>query len=156
MVKEPSCYLVEPMTENIQYGKDNFHLNGMEGNFFQGFAGSYTGKTAEGENIYSVDGIVEENKINFIDILHSDIQGAEYDMLLGAEKTLKDKKVGYIFISTHSNKLHYSCLEFLKQRSFVIISSIDLYETFSFDGLIVARAPYYPGLDPLTLSVRKY
>lgn len=65
---------------------------------------------------------MEKHNINFINILHSDIQGAEYEMLLGAEKTFKDKKIGYIFISTHSNDVHNKCLEFLKNKEFKIIA----------------------------------
>lgn len=154
-VKDANCYLVEPVQENLEYGKENFGINGMNGNFFQGFAGAYTGEMKDENRIYSVDGLVEINNIPFVDILHSDIQGAEYDMLKGAEKTIKERKVGYIFISTHSNKLHEKCLSFLMQHGFVIISSVNLFESFSLDGLIVARASYYPGLEPMQVSVRK-
>lgn len=155
-VKDASCFLVEPIEENLKYGQENFSINGIKGKFFKGFAGAWTGEMKDGNKIYSVDGLVELNNIAFIDILHSDIQGAEYDMLKGAEKTIKERKVGYIFISTHSNKLHNKCLSFLKQHGFIIISSVDLFESFSLDGLIVARAAHYSGIDPMQVSVRKY
>jgi hypothetical protein len=102
-----------------------------------------------------IDDFMEQNKISFIDLLHSDIQGFEYDMLEGAAESFQKKRIGYLFISTHSNELHYKCLEFLKNRDFVIIASADIDHSYSEDGLIAARAPYYPGIDPVTVSLKK-
>lgn len=128
--------MIEPDSFNIGQGKRNFRLNKMKGKFIQAFIGE---KYNYENNILTVDKLVEENSIQFIDILHSDIQGFEYDMLLGAQKTIKDDKIGYFFISTHSNEIHYKCLGFLKQTGNLILTSIDLDETFSEDGLIVAK-----------------
>jgi hypothetical protein len=88
-------------------------------------------------------------------MLHSDIQGYEFEMLLGAEKTFREKKIGYVFISTHSNEVHYQCLDFLKRYDFVVLASADLDQTYSEDGLIAARASYFPGIDPIAISKRK-
>jgi len=41
-----------------------------------------------------------------VDIVHADIQGSELIMLRDMERTLLTKKVGYLFISTHSQLLH--------------------------------------------------
>jgi hypothetical protein len=64
-------------------------------------------------------------------------------MLLGAKQTIADDKIGYFFISTHSDEVHYKCLELLKQKGYLIVTSIDLQETFSEDGLIVAKNKIY-------------
>jgi len=152
-VKGATNYLVEPDSFNLGQGKRNFKLNGMKGNFIQAFIGDKS--TAAGEHkTLCVDDIMQQNNIPFLDMLHSDIQGFEYDMLQGAVQLFDAKKVGYVFISTHSNEVHYKCLDFLKARQFEIIASADLDETYSEDGLIAARAPYYPGTGPLAISKR--
>ena len=89
-------------------------------------------------------------------MLHSDIQGFEYDMLLGATKTITHKKIGYIFISTHGNKVHNDCLDFLKLNDFKILCSADDQETYSVDGLIVAKSNYYKGIDNIPISLKTY
>jgi hypothetical protein len=152
-VKGAENFLVEPDSFNLGQGKRNFKLNSMKGNFIQAFVGEKS--TGDGDTkTLCVDDIIEQNGIDFLDMLHSDIQGYEYDMLKGATKLFDAKKVGYVFISTHSNEVHYKCLEFLKVRQFEVIASADLDETYSEDGLIAARAPYYPGIAPLDISKR--
>jgi hypothetical protein len=145
--------MVEPDAFNLGHGKRNFNLNNMKGEFIQAFVGEKS-QTNENGRTVCVDGLVEEYNIDFIHVLHSDIQGYEGDMLKGAEKTFSDGKIGYIFISTHSQELHYSCLDFLKEKKFIVIASADMNETYSEDGLIVARAPQYPGIGPIDISKR--
>ena len=70
-------------------------------------------------------------------------------MLMGAENTINENKIGYLFISTHSNEIHQNCLAFLEQKKYIIISSINLDETFSEDGLIVARDNNLRGIDSI-------
>ena len=91
-------------------------LNKMKGDFTQG---------AVGEKGMRVDDFLKEKKIDFVDLLHVDIQGAELEMLFGAEKSIKEGKIGYAFISTHSQSLHEDCLKFLKNHDFDIIASAD-------------------------------
>ena len=62
-------------------------------------------------------------------------------MLHGAKKSIEKGIIDYIFISTHSNELHFGCLEFLKKAEFQIIAHADIDNTFSEDGLIVASSP---------------
>jgi hypothetical protein len=130
-------YMVEPDAFNLGQGKRNFQLNKMQGNFLQAFIGKAATTDNKGKTV-SVDSLIDLYKMEYIDILHSDIQGFEYEMLLGAEKALQNNKIGYVFISTHSNELHYQCIEKLKAYSFKILNSVDIDETFSEDGLIVA------------------
>lgn len=130
-----SNIMVEPDEFNIGQGKRNFKLNKMKGDFVQAFVGD----KMEGDMV-SVDGLVQQKQIRHINILHSDIQGFELDMLNGAQHALANNIVDYIFISTHSNELHYGCIEKLKSYSYTILSSIDLDESYSEDGLIVAAS----------------
>src|ERR1700722_2848148 len=150
-IKGAKNFMIEPDHFNLGHGKRNFSLNKMKGIFVPAFVGKEN-KYENGIKTISVDGFVAEHKIPFVHMLHSDIQGFEYDMLEGASNCFKEKKIGYVFISTHSNDIHYKCLDFLKQRNFIIIASADLHATFSEDGLIAARSPYFEGIDFVPIS----
>ena len=150
-VKDARNFMIEPDEFNIGHGKRNFRLNKMKGTFVKAFVGRQSARI-DGAKTIAIDDFVAENRIPFIHMLHSDIQGFEYDMLMGAEKTFNEKKIGYAFISTHTNELHYQCLDFLKKHNFVILASADLDETCSVDGLIAARADYFPGIGSISIS----
>lgn len=145
--------MIEPDAFNLGQGKRNFRLNHLDGTFIQAFVGRQSSEAKEGKTV-CVDDLIRDLDIPFIHILHSDIQGFEYEMLLGAEEAFRQNRIGYIFISTHSNDLHSRCMEFLTNKHFHIIASADIDETFSQDGLIVARSPAFPGLDKVEISRR--
>ena len=153
-IENATNYMIEPDAFNLGHGRRNFQLNKMKGFFQQAFIGKINTNNKPVPTI-CIDSFVEKNNISFIDMLHSDIQGYEYDMLLGAETTFQKKKIGYVFISTHSNEIHYKCLEFLNKRDFIIIASADIDQTYSEDGLLAARAPYYPGIQPMLISLNR-
>lgn len=94
-------------------------------------------KTANIELIKG-DDFLKENKIDTVDLLKLDLEGAEYDAILGFEETIKDGKVkiiqfeyGYINIST--KKL-----------------LIDFYKFFESHGYIVGK------IFPKNIEFRKY
>ncbi|MEL6863363.1 MAG: FkbM family methyltransferase [Bacteroidota bacterium] len=148
-----NCYMVEPDRRNLFYGKRNVQLNRLKGTFIHAGIGRQMDRA---HNITNVDTICAQQGIEFIDILHSDIQGYELEMLEGSEQTLKAGKVGYIFISTHSNDLHRDCHHFLKERyGFSLVASADLKETFSWDGILVMKAPDYPGVNQVSISKKQ-
>lgn len=144
------CYMIEPELINLSYGKLNFRINNFKGTFINSFIGIETNKKI---NIISIDQFCSERKINFIDILHSDIQGSELEMLQGCRRMLSENRVGYFFISTHSNGLHYSCLNFLKNEyNFSLVASADLNESFSWDGVLVMKSHHYMGKEKIEIS----
>lgn len=153
-VKNANCYLIEPDPIFMTSGKMNFTANNYKATFLEACVGASSYKMDDGGNMICVDDFVKTQNIKFVDMLHCDIQGAELDMLRGADSLIENKKVGYIFISTHSNELHKSCLELLIKKGFLIVANANLDETYSFDGLIVARAPYYPGLDKVAIALK--
>jgi hypothetical protein len=67
-------------------------------------------------------------------------------MLFGATNAFEKRAIDYVFISTHSNKLHVDCCEWLKTKGYLIHQEIDLDASFSHDGLIVAVSPDLPSL----------
>ena len=133
-----SAHLVEPELENLKAGQHNFKTNGFKGEFTNSFVG---------ENEFEVDTYMKVRKISKLDILHSDIQGFELEMLDGASDTLNNKLVDYLFVSTHSQELHYDCVKKIESYGYrVEVSSDFAYETTSFDGFILATNP---NIEPL-------
>ncbi len=131
--------MIEPESYNIASGRRNFKLNGAEGTFVEAFVSdTHEFENSSGTRTVNVDGISKEFQLQAIDILHSDIQGFEAAMLDGAENILSNHLVEFIFISTHSNDLHYDCIKKLQTHNYRILCDIDLDDTYSEDGLILA------------------
>ncbi|MFT6855128.1 MAG: hypothetical protein ACJA0X_001101 [Cyclobacteriaceae bacterium] len=147
-----NCYMVEPDKKNLFYGRKNFQINGMQGTFIHAGIGS---KRDDTQNITSVDEICKYQKIDFLDVLHSDIQGYELEMLKGSRQMLSNGKVGYVFISTHSNELHKECRNTLLDYDFTEVASADLDESYSWDGILVMRNNTYKGLKSVEIDKRK-
>lgn len=155
LIKNANTYMIEPDYLNLKYGKINFKANKQIPTlFYQAFVGASSSVDKLGQKTISVDDFVQKYQIPFIDVLHSDIQGYELEMLKGAQKTIEEGKIGYAFISTHSNLLHYQCIEYLKNYGYSIIASADKDQSYSFDGVLVMKAPYYPGIEPVVISIR--
>jgi hypothetical protein len=77
-------------------------------------------------------------------------------MLKGAHSVLTQRKVGYVFISTHSDDLHVDCERLLDDFGFIRLCSADMQETYSQDGLLVYKNPEYKGIEKIEISLRKY
>jgi hypothetical protein len=137
-VFNPTNYMVEPDSFNLGQGVRNFKLNRFNGVFLQAYISNYFRDGLI--PTFTVDYLLEKFLINRVNILHADIQGAELDMLSGSVKSFNLGLVDFVFVSTHSNDLHYNCLAFLKNYNFSIIAEADLNNSFSEDGLIVASA----------------
>lgn len=128
-----AVYLVEPETENIEAGKANFARQRMDGEFIQEFVG---------DGHFGVDAFLASRGIRRLDVLHSDIQGFEMQMLGGAAELLSSQAVDYVFVSTHTAELHGQVLECLKSHNYRIEAAADFDRaTTSFDGLVFASSP---------------
>ncbi len=130
---QASVCMVEPESKNLNAGRKNFALNGFEGEFVQAFVG---------EGHFQVDPFMAERGLQHIDVLHSDIQGYEVQMLEGAAETLGGHKADYVFVSTHSQKLHRKSVARLETYGYRVEISSDFdIETTSADGFIFASRP---------------
>lgn len=138
LIKNGKSFLVEANEKNLNYGKHNFKINGHEGDFT---CARVCRTFVEGQCV-SLDSFVKDKNIDFLDIFHADIDGSEMEMLIGGENTFNNNKVGFAFISTHFD-LHEKCVELLKSYNYEILHSISLTESYSFDGIIVAKSPLY-------------
>ena len=132
IIKDAVNYCIEPEAGNLNIGIDNCKLNDVEADFTLGFIGNSGGEIKISE-------FVKEKKIDYIDMLHSDIQGYELHLLQDLVPLMKDKKIKYLFISTHSNDIHYEAIRIMEECDYRIIASADFDEqTFCMDGIIVA------------------
>jgi hypothetical protein len=144
--------MVEPEKFNIGCGIHNFKQNNMTGTFVNAFVSNK--KFSESSNNFvSVDSIIQDYALSYVDIVHSDIQGYEVEMLEGALNGMANQRIGYFFISTHSDTLHYQCKEILEQNGYDVLASAE--QTYSFDGLLVARSKHIEGPDKIAISIRK-
>lgn len=145
-IRNANCYMIESEERFLLSGKENFKLNNLDGLFIKGKIGE--------EGIH-VDNFIEEHGIKIVHILHSDIQGAELEMLYTCEQSMRESKIWYFFISSHTQKLHYQCLDFLKNHGYVIIASADFDSgTYCYDGVLVARLGGNKGMDPIEIPLR--
>jgi hypothetical protein len=152
-VKAARNYMIEPC--NMEYGIKNFRYNRLKGNFFKYYIADKPSVNEDGSVNNSIDNFIGDNHIDFVDILHSDIQGYELLMLKGALNLLTKRKVGYVFISTHSDELHADCAGLMDGLGFIRLCAADLQETYSQDGLLVYKNPEYKGIDRIEISLRK-
>jgi hypothetical protein len=127
--------MIEPGKEEILSGMKNFEINDLFGEFINSHVGI--------DGII-IDRFIKDYAIEKLNILHSDIQGNEIDMLDGSEDSMKKALIDYFFISTHSNQIHYSCIDKLLNNNYHIISEVDLDSTYCCDGIIVASSPNLP------------
>ena len=79
-------------------------------------------------NVKTLDSLCSKKKINKIDILKIDVEGHEYDVLLGSKKIIKN--VNVILIEIQKNKMYknYSqkkIYKFLKKNNFELIQSFN-------------------------------
>lgn len=152
-VRDSRAFLIEPETANLDAGKANFLLNGMEGDFTRAYAGQESTMDDRSKTI-CVDDFIMEKRLGSVTILHSDIQGHEGEMLRGAAQSLRNRIIDYVFISTHGFRVHFECLKFLQANKFVILANADTFESYSLDGLIAARREEIRGCPPISISLR--
>ncbi len=156
-VKGAKQYLIEPDPHNMEIGKKNFELNNKKANFYLGYVKSNEKDKitfSAAKEIY-IDSFLEEHNIEHLHILHSDIQGAECNMLMTCKNAMKNKIIDYFFISTHDGpRIHDKCLQILRENDYIIISEHKIHESCSDDGLIVAKSPKVFG--PKYIHIKKY
>jgi FkbM family methyltransferase len=149
---EATCILVEPDPQHLRVGQRNLALNRVDGHFIRAAAGREHGGQlrlrCESDSVtrttplVSVDGLLATQPIDRIDVLVCDVQGAELDVLGGAQEALRTDRIRFLLVSTHAIPrdpvLHQRCLAFLQDAGAHIIAEHSIPESCSGDGLIVA------------------
>lgn len=161
-VKGASNFMIEPAPAALRCGIRNFQLNGFHGDFTPAYIGRTSSEGWQKAGLQSKPGevgqvcmkdFVRSKGIERVALLHSDIQGFEYDMLRGCGDLLDNRKIGFLFISTHSLKVHFQCRKHIVQKGYSIIAEHTPKESYSEDGLIVAAADP-AALPPVEVSKR--
>ena len=120
----------EPLMANYEYLKKHIEINNYKNiipfnvavsdkdgfaSFKQGENTSTGQLTSEGEirvRTIAIDDWINNKKLPVPDILKIDVEGAEAEVLKGAENILKNYHP-IIFLSTHSSDIHKKCCDFL-------------------------------------------
>ncbi len=146
------AHMFEPDPAHLDLGRRNFQRNGLDG-YFENAAGGLDGEvdffcetTGAWQKIAakSVGTICTEQNIDFLDVLHIDIQGFELNALIGAQQLIAQQRVRFVCVSTHHHYIsgdpltHQRCLHWLEQTGAHIICEHTVLESFSGDGMIVA------------------
>ena len=152
-VQGARCFMIEPDPHKMNFGKLNFKLNHLSGTFDLGFVSDQPDLHHAIPN-YSVDYLMKRQGVTHLNILHSDIQGYELKMLEGCQEALQNQTIDFIFISTHSNELHTACIAKLMSSQYMILCSANLDESYSVDGLIVAKRKGAAGTNHITIQLR--
>lgn len=154
------AFVVEPIEHRRRVGERNLEANGLRATVVEAAISDtdrpamafQTGQETALVPLRSVDSIFREHAIEHADILHIDIQGFERLALNGAEDVLARGRAGWVFVSTHrwleegaKIDLHAASAALLRGHGYHIVAEHTPEESFSVDGLIVAKAPGVEG-----------
>jgi FkbM family methyltransferase len=167
-----SSLVIEPEPQHLEVGKINAQLNGLHPQFFPGFASReyiqeapfYCEKSGvQALPGYSVAHMMDMACWPHLNVLHCDIQGAEVEVLSSCREMFAKRAIDWVFVSTHAHQIsgdpltHQRCLAILREAGAVIEAEHDVHESFSGDGLIVARfCPPPDGWTPVELSTNRH
>lgn len=183
-VAQAQCHMIEVDAHFLEAGIRNFELNKAVGIFthggfgrpnlgpwYTGLHGNYLRALPSGRifgqrphavpgfhrniPLLTIDRYAADNAIETIDILHSDIQGEELNLLDGTAQMFAAGRVNWLFVSTHHNDaFHARCLERVEGYGLRIVAEHNISDSFSGDGLIVAKRPGVAGPDHIAITRR--
>ena len=154
------AFVIEPDPGHLEIGRANADLNGRSITFARGSVGGvslppqpFTTETAGVVDTMqiAVHDFLVEHGIGALEILHCDAQGAEIEVVRSCDTLLRERRIRFCVLSTHSHHIsgdpltHQRCLAMLQDCGGQILAEHDVHESFSGDGLIVA----YFGNDPI-------
>lgn len=169
---ERRAVVLEPEPPHLEVGRTNAALNNLKPAFYHGFAGKTYARSApfrgetSGDMVlrrYSVESLMSKQRWRKLDLLHCDIQGAELEVLESCRKMFLARQIDWVFVSTHAHGIsgdpliHQRCLDLLRGCGAIIEAEHDVHESFSGDGLIVARfCPAPKGWTPVPISHNRH
>jgi FkbM family methyltransferase len=164
--------VLEPDPAHLEVGRRNAKLNSLQPIFVQGSAGGHfepsTMFTTEDSGAvdipcHTVESLMALHDVGHLSILHCDAQGVELDILESCRDLFAAGKIDWVFVSTHAHMIsgdyltHQRCLQTLRDAGAVIEAEHDVHESFTGDGLIVARFCKPPvGWQPIALSHNRH
>ena len=173
--KSYRCLALEPEPTHFEWTKEHFERQGIKGiavpGAIQGHDGyclfelgdvyTYGQSVSRNGNIrvpcYTIDTLMKKHDFSHLDILHMDVQGAEYDALQGATNQLDQGKIDYIIIGTHGPDMNKYLKGLLEVRYNIIVDispKTPSLETplgkvsFPVDGIMMCERKDLNNLDP--------
>lgn len=146
--------VMEPDPQHLEVGRQNAALNGCDLTFVNAVsAGRDAPPTAfdtEESGVIavprlSVPTLVRDHSIDVLDILHCDAQGVEVEVLESCRPLAAAGRLLWLVVSTHAEMIsgdpltHQRCLALLGDMGATVLVEHDVHESFSGDGLIVAK-----------------
>ena len=88
--------------------------------------------------MHTLDYLIQKHDIDHVDIVQMDVQGAEHDVIIGAEKSIKENKIDYFLINVHNNDIGNAISELMS----------DKYETvINLERVKLGRVAGFPPID---------
>lgn len=146
--------VVEADPAHLQVGRANAALNGCAPVFVPAYAGAqdtlplpFQTETSGLLDLpcVSVPGLMDAHGISHLDLLHCDAQGIELSVIESCLGLAVAGRLGWLVVSTHTHHIshdpltHQRCLAALRRAGATIMAEHDVQESFSGDGLIVAK-----------------
>ena len=147
-------FVVEADPSHLEVGRINARLNDCTPVFIHAFAGGHAAPPApfqtEASGVIelpcvSVASLLADHGIARLDLLHCDAQGVELAVVESCLELAAAGRLDWLIVSTHAYHIskdpltHQRCLAVLRQAGATILVEHDVHESFSGDGLIVAR-----------------
>jgi len=145
---------IEPDPVHLEVGRETARLNDVEVEFVQACVGdrhedAVAFETADGHGTFeipmvTVPEVMAERGLERLEVLHCDTQGQELRVINSCEELLRNGKIRFVVVSTHSHHIsgdpliHQKCLAALTRYGGRILAEHDVHESFSGDGLVVA------------------
>jgi len=162
----------EPNLEQLEFAKANATLNAHKNiHFHHAFNGNEDrfAKLIDSDNknllskeFLAIEDIFSKYKLDCIDILFLDVQGAETDVISEAYDLLSEGKIKFLIVSTHVHYIskdsltHQKCLNMIKLSAGRIIAEYEVHESYSGDGLIAACYDKDISLPEVNISYCRY
>lgn len=87
-------------------------------------------------NVMKLDSYVKENKIDFIDFIWADVQGAEEDLILGGLNTLNEK-VKYLFTEVDFDEAYENAITLEKIQE--LLPNFEVVKKMEYDVLLINK-----------------
>ena len=159
VIRDARIFLVEPQPNQMKVALKNFEINGLTADHTHAYFGSYPAKKKEIQERrlgelprMTVPEFMAQKGLDRITMLHADIQGHEEEMMDGAREILAERKIDWLFISTHGAR-HGATRDILLEAGYRFVAEHDVGQSASVDGLLVAQNPDLPEIPPIEISV---
>jgi hypothetical protein len=130
--------MVEPIDDSLELGKMHFELNNCEGIFYKRGVTEYMEYYDKQIklDLITLNEILENNKIDQVDLLHADIDCSEVKMLNLNIDFFKNRKAANVFILTHGVSYAEECKEIFNSLPYKLLKEFP-FGTQGGDGLLI-------------------